>query len=448
MIRLTIDNSMCRIEGLPIKAHKSLGHLLSYKVQSGQYRRFFYRSLLTKKGDFPTGLLYLTRNFLKTQGIKYVVLDKRKKPESKKGLFTLKLPYAPYLEQKAAAHACEHFGRGVVVAPTGVGKSAICALIINRLQVRTLIVVPGVELKRQLGESLQEAFGKDKVSTSIKKPKAITVENVDALDPKKSMPGLFDCVIIDEFHHSGAATYRKLNKLAWNGIYYKFGLTATPFRSQDDERILLESVLSKVIFRITYKTAIDKGYIVPVEAYYYELPKVVVDEVMWPGVYKELVTHREDRNTLICKMVLSLALNDRSVLCLVKEIAHGKNISSVVAFANGGDEASRRFIKEFALNHRKALIGTTGIVGEGVDTKPCEYVIIAGLGKSKNAFMQQVGRGLRRYADKESCKVILFYDKSHKWTREHFNAQKKILLDEYGVVPVKLDMEGLCTKNF
>ena len=43
---------------------------------------------------------------------------------------------------------------------------------------------------------------------------------------------------------------------------------------------------------------------------------------------------------------------------------------------------------EFNMGEIKTLIGTTGVVGEGVDTRPTEYVIIAGLGKSKPAFMQ------------------------------------------------------------
>jgi superfamily II DNA or RNA helicase len=54
--------------------------------------------------------------------------------------------------------------------------------------------------------------------------------------------------------------------------------------------------------------------------------------------------------------------------------------------------------------------------------------------------MQQCGRGFRRYEDKESCKIILIKDSSHKWTKQHFKAQCKILEEEYGVIPLKINV--------
>ena len=90
-----------------------------------------------------------------------------------------------------------------------------------------------------------------------------------------------------------------------------------------------------------------------------------------------------------------MARTNAPTLTLVKEINHGKALSvlSDSPFSNGEDEESRKYIELFKEARIKTLIGTTGVLGEGVDTKPAEYVIIAGLGKSKNAFMQQVGRG-------------------------------------------------------
>ena len=67
-------------------------------------------------------------------------------------------------------------------------------------------------------------------------------------------------------------------------------------------------------------------------------------------------------------------------------------------------------------------------------------IILAGLGKSKNAFMQQCGRGVRRYGDKQSAKIIIFRDASHKWSLAHFKEQVKILQEEYGVTPAKLEV--------
>lgn len=443
MLKLTIGNSECKLEGLSISQHKELKELLSYTLNpQASYFSGGYgpkkQSLLTNSGSFPTGLLYITKEYLHLLKVTYALDDTRTRPTPTPSLFDLSLSFEPYPEQIAAAQAVKDYSRGIIVAPTGVGKSVICSLIINKLQVRTLVVVPSLELKRQLTEGLKEAFGSDKVG----KGKPIFVQNVDSIDIKDSSHG-YDCVIIDEFHHSGAKTYRKLNKHAWSKVYYKVGLTATPFRSQDNERILLESVLSKVIYKIDYKDAVRSGYIAPIEAYYVDLPKQRVTGTNWASVYSQLVVNNETRNNIIAQLLRALNQEGISSLCLVKEIKHGEILKDLTDgwFANGENEDTPHYITLFNITKLKVLIGTSGVLGEGIDTKPCEYVIIAGLGKSKNAFMQQVGRSFRKFSGKDTGKIILFKDTSHKWTKDHFKAQCKYLLEEYNVVPTELKLD-------
>lgn len=450
MIKLTIDNSICQIEGLTTEEMKIFRSAMSYKIDTKSNYFIRHRSnvkyLIDKKGYFPTGLLYIALTLNKkhlTQGCE--VKDLRIKPLVKQKLFTLKLQNTPYLEQREAAETVLTKSRGIIVAPTGVGKSMILALMINNLQVRTLVVVPSLELKRQLTSSLRHSYG-DVVGPL---GNDIAVENVDALNPKLTQN--YNCVIIDEFHHSGAKTYRELNKISWKNVYYKYGLTATPFRSQENERLLLESVLSKVIYRIEYKTAVEKGYIVPMEAYYVDIPKTAIEgnPTKWTSMYSELVVSNLIRNKTISYLIDIFNKNDVSTLILVKEIVHGNSLKGIyedyyskeIQFANGQEGNNRQLILEFILGHRKQLIGTTGVLGEGVDTKPAEVIIIGGLGKSKNAFMQQVGRGFRKNPDKVSCKIIIFKDKSHKWTLTHYKEQCKILKEEYEVTPVRLDID-------
>lgn len=437
MLTLTIDNSICKIEGLTAEQHKSLREVLSYKLPPTQ--SYFSGDFNTKKylidryGAFPTGLLYLVEKWLKSHSIISTTYDLRKRPNALGSIIMKPLLLSPYAEQENAATACLNASRGIVVAPTGLGKSLIVALIINKVKVPTLVVVPSLELKRQLTTFLVSVYGKKS---------HFLVANIDSLSLSGNY-SKYGCVIIDEFHHSAAKTYRELNKKAWSGIYYKFGLTATPFRSQDHERLLLESVLSKVIYQVDYKTAVNNERIVPMEAYYIDLPKKSsVEGYTWPQVYHELVANNNYRNNLIAELIKQL--NHYSTLCLVKEISHGENIKALLpknyVFASGVEKQTKEWIAEFNLNKRKCLIGTSGVLGEGVDTKPCEFVIIAGLGKSRNQFMQQCGRGFRKYNGKESCKIILFRDPSHKFTLNHFNIQVKILAEEYGVKPVKLNL--------
>ena len=442
-LTLVINNSESQLLNINLEQYRELKKILRYSksIQSTYYLTQYprYQYLIDAKGRFPTGLLYLVQNYLIKKALNFKITDLRKRPESIIGLYNFSLRVTPYPEQIEAARACRTRYRGIVSATTGTGKSLIAAMIINELQVPTLVVVPSLELKRQLTQTLKELFGTEKVGT-LKDRRSIVVENVDSL-PLTPIEG-YGALIIDEFHHSGAATYRKLNKKAWGNIFYRFGLTATPFRSQETERLLLESVLSEVIYTLDYQTSVSKGYIVPVEAYYIEIPKKKPKGIKWPAVYSELVVHNTYRNEVISTILLNLQQNNISALCLVKEIQHGENLVKLtnLPFIKGENDDNRIKILEFNLKETPVVIGTTGVIGEGVDTKPCEYVIIAGLGKSKNQFMQCVGRGLRKYPDKNSCKIILIKDTSHKWTLSHYKAQVKILQEEYGVQPVKLEI--------
>lgn len=440
MIIVTINNSYSKVDGLTNEQLRLLKKVLSYNTNAsaaffagGNYPRVRY--LIDNKGNFPTGLLYLVDKFMIDSKISYHRHDLRVKPKYNYDRFVLNLDVIPYMEQTEAANRAAVKHRGIISAITGSGKSLMIGLVVHGLQCRTLIVAPSVELKQQLSDSMAKWFGKDKVG----KGKDIYVENVQALDPNTAVSG-YDCVIIDEFHHSGAATYRNLNKTAWKDIYYRFGFTSTPFRSNEDERLLLESVLSEVIYRLDYKTAAAKGYIVPVEAYYVELPKSSTDYYTWAEVYSKVVVNNEYRNELIAYMLLGFAVAKKSTLCLVKEIRHGEILSKLtgIPFVNGQDEKSRQYIQEFNNGHITAIIGTEGVIGEGVDTRACEIVVIAGLGKAKSAFMQKIGRTLRKFPGKESGKVILFKDFSHKFTLRHFKEQIKILKEEYGVMTIKL----------
>lgn len=312
---------------------------------------------------------------------------------------------------------------------TGYGKTLTMALLVNELQVKTLIIVPSLYLKNQLKETMLSYFG------SLKN---VTIENIDS----KALlaPSSHDLLILDEVHHGASKTYHKLNKSAWKDIYYRIGFTATPYRNQDHEQLLLTAIAGEVIYEVNYKTAVNDEAIVPVEAYYIELPKIETDAFVWARVYSDLVVRNEHRNKVIAEALTYLP----NCLCLVKEIAHGEALSELsgIPFANGQDDDSRDYIRQFNNGEIKGLIGTVGVLGEGIDTRPAEYVIIAGLGKAKSAFMQNVGRGLRKYPGKESCKVIIFKDKSHKFTLRHFNEQKKIIMDEFGVSVIKLDLRG------
>ena len=342
----------------------------------------------------------------------------------------------PYPEQFESAKVAKEAIRATITMPTGTGKSIAIALLVNELQLRTLIIVPNLTLKKQLSESLKQFFG------SLNN---IVVENIDSTSLQTHKD--FDLLILDESHRSAASTYLKLNKHVWNKIYYRAFFTASPYRSREEEQLLYESITGPVVYRVKYEDAVAKKYIVPLEAFYYELPKIKVkQDLNWQGAYSQLVVKNEVRNKLIASLLSNLHSNGLSTLCLVKEIAHGEDLvaRTGAAFATAKSDDCQELIEWFSNNKIKTLIGINQIMSEGVDSRPAEYIVIAGLGKSRNQFVQQVGRGFRNFVGKESCKVILFYDPSHKWTISHFKEQAKFLREEFGIAPTRLDLpEGI-----
>ena len=431
-IKVVIDNAYSHITGLTSSQLSGLRKVLSYtkNPESAFFQGGFIRKtyMIDKRGSFPTGLIGRVANWLSETSLKYVLDDRRKAPATNRDLFSLQA-FTPYLWQTEASARAYILSRGGIVAPTGTGKSAAIAMIINELQVPTLIIVPTLEIKKQLMADIKNLLGSLEY---------IRVENIDSNALEADLK--VDCLILDECHHAAAKTYHKLNKRYWKGIYYRFFLSATFFRNNANETFPFEAICGSQIYQLTYQRAVSEGYIVPVEAYYVDLPKVHTEAYTWQEVYKELVTRNVSRNLIICDIMRDLNDSHKSTLCLVKEVSHGNELASLTGFpfANGQDEESRKYIDQFKRGEIKILIGTEGILGEGIDTKPAEYVIIAGLGKAKSAFMQKVGRVVRRYPGKESGKVIFFRDPSHKFCLTHWKAQCKVLKEEYNVLPTKL----------
>ena len=72
------------------------------------------------------------------------------------------LPLAPRPYQKDALTAWGRaHGRGVVVLPTGAGKTVVALMTMEAMQVTTLVVVPTIDLMHQWHDGIQEKLGLD-----------------------------------------------------------------------------------------------------------------------------------------------------------------------------------------------------------------------------------------------------------------------------------------------
>ncbi len=141
-------------------------------------------------------------------------------------------------------------GRGVVVLPTGAGKTVVALMAIERLAVRTLVLVPTIELLGQWRTGICERLGLPEDAVGVlgggqRTVRDITVSTFDsAAMPTRRLDG-FGLLIVDEVHHLPAEHYRKI--VAKVGAPYRLGLSATPER-QDGRHRDLDALIGPVVF--------------------------------------------------------------------------------------------------------------------------------------------------------------------------------------------------------
>jgi superfamily II DNA or RNA helicase len=153
-------------------------------------------------------------------------------------------------DQEAAIAAWEQAGRrGVIVKPTGTGKTEIALTIIARHRVSALIVAPLRDLMYQWQRRIRAGLGFDAgvLGDGRHEIWPITVTTYDsAWIHMKEMGNRYQLVVYDEAHHLPGAS---LHESALDCLApMRLGLTATPERVDGRER-LLDSLIGPVAFR-------------------------------------------------------------------------------------------------------------------------------------------------------------------------------------------------------
>src|SRR4051794_26462219 len=149
--------------------------------------------------------------------------------------FTPRLSVSPRPYQRAAlASWLQQRGRGVVVLPTGAGKTVLAFMALEQVPVRTLVVVPTIDLLRQWRDGLIARAGIPAEQVGVvgggqRSPKLVTVMTYDSAAMPRRDLSAFGLLIVDEVHHLPAPTYRAIaTKCA---APWRLGLSATPERS-------------------------------------------------------------------------------------------------------------------------------------------------------------------------------------------------------------------------
>lgn len=225
----------------------------------------------------------------------------------------------------------------------------------------------------------------------------------------------FDYIIIDEVHKAGANTYQKI--LSYFNPQFLLGMTATPERS--DEFDIFKIFDYNIAYEIRLQQALEEDLLCPF--HYFGISDLIINN----GVEDEEIKFKhlvaDERVNHIIEKINFYGYDGNRVKGLVfcsnkdeaKELSKKFNERGYRTVALTGENSQKeredaiRKLEE-DLEEQLDYIFTVDIFNEGVDIPAVNQVIMLRETKSAIIFVQQLGRGLRKYKDKEYVVVIDF----------------------------------------
>ena len=304
----------------------------------------------------------------------------------------------------------------MVQMPTGTGKTHLLTAIVREFLSRSDTRVWIVAHRRELVEQIEETVARYGMR---KEDGIVKVMSVQWLSRnRKDIDRAPDLIVIDEAHHALAETYREL----WERYpdARKLGMTATPCRLN---RKGFTELFDTLITSWTIAEFIGKGWLSPFD--YVSISansreQQLIDSLKKRGAdgdyqVKEMntVLNRETSIGRLYESMMEYAAGKKGIVYAVsidhaRQIAAYYNLHGVEAVAiDSRTPASERkeLVQDFRRGKIKVLVNVD-IFSEGFDCPDVEFVQLARPTLSLAKYLQQVGRGLRKSGNKESCMLI------------------------------------------
>jgi len=323
--------------------------------------------------------------------------------------------------------------RNLLVAATGTGKTVMAAVDYARLREalprsRLLFVAHREEILDQsiatFRYALRDAsFGEKWVGRS--RPTRFdhvfaSVQSLHRADLDDLPSDHFDVVVIDEFHHAAADSYRRL--LDHVEPVELLGLTATPERS--DGLSVLHWFDDRIAAELRLWDAIDQHRLSPF-IYYGIHDGLDLRDIPWRRgqgydvtALSNLFTSTDAWARTVLQEVLERADSPTTMRCLgfcvsiehAKFMAHHFNAHGIPSVAVWGDspEADRQGALRDLAAGRVRVVFSVDLFNEGVDVPAVDTVLMLRPTESPTLFLQQLGRGLRLFPGKPFCTVLDF----------------------------------------
>ena len=424
-------------------------------------------------GKIYLGLLPYVRKFLAEQGHKIQYDSSLIPPQKFDKEITTK--FVRSLEkgtfrardyQINAIHNILESDRGLILSPTGSGKSFIIYALV-RYYLKTLndkkilIIVPTTNLVEQMygdfadygwfpDEHCHKLYaGSDK--NTDREVVISTWQSIYKLDKKYFSQ--FGAVFVDECHLAKAKSLTGImTKL--HDCQYRIGTTGT-LDGSEIHQLVLEGLFAKHKEVTTTAQLVKQKYLSNLNIRCLVLNHVKTNKRQ--RTYQEEMDYLSKspaRNNYICKLALTLEGNTLILAQYIKQLEtltlaltdHTKDRK--IFFVYGATEAVERDkIRGIVEEENDAIIvASYGVFSMGINIKRLHNIIFASPYKSQIKVLQSIGRGLRLTKDKTECNLFdiaddLCYNNKSNYTLKHF--EERILIYsqqefDYEIIPVKL----------
>ncbi|MEU7907896.1 DUF3427 domain-containing protein [Actinoplanes sp. NPDC049118] len=329
------------------------------------------------------------------------------------------------LDAERAVHSRRH---NLVVMATGTGKTVVAGLDYRRLRragIDSLLFVAHQERILHQSQAVFRQVLRDGTFGELfvggARPKQwhhvfASVQSlhqiVDELDPER-----FDMVIVDEFHHAEAATYRRLLQRLRPRIL--LGLTATPERA--DGQDIRHWFDGHTAVELRLWEALERQLLAPFQ-YFGVHDEVNLSGLRWKrgrgydiGELENVYTGDDARVRLVIAAVnRTVDVGRMRGLGFCVSIKHADFMAE--RFNRVGIPARALHSRVDAAEQREAvrrlergdlsMLFTVDLFNEGVDLPRVDTILMLRPTESATIFLQQLGRGLR-LSDEKPCLTVL-----------------------------------------
>jgi len=356
--------------------------------------------------------------------------------ESLRGFFTSyapallgESPVVPNAIQLKALEALKFYRdikgyqKGIIVLPTGTGKTILSALDVKRTGGHGLFIVHRLDiLKQSIGAyqkvwpTLRPGILTGEVEDNVEKCDVLFASKDTLRQPEvlaRFSKNAFSYVVVDEVHHGQSPSYREI--FEYFTPKFMLGMTATPDRA--DRKDIFELFDYNKVFEVTQQEAIEDGYLVPYS--YFGL----VDNVDYSKIRYQNNRYSVDdlerfliipeRNEAILREFLDKGCGDKAIgfCCSIEHanrMADFFNEHGISAAAITSETPHREITIALFRENKINVVFTVDLFNEGVDFPNVRVLLFLRPTESKTVFVQQLGRGLRLCTGKDKVKILDF----------------------------------------